>query len=223
MPAPLEMVLRSIGQGTDHFTDELWEYYGGDALLEAIRQYDPNARVVDTDIGGGEAGPQGRGKKIEFDHTKLPSSKMGTFGLDLRPSNAVSGGLYNDRYVIDDENYGEVTNSKNLKHGGMDWWEMAAPLAIAALAPMAAGALAGAGIGGAGLTSAVTGSGLGASAPSWMAGLVKGGPSMMDKLSRGDFASILPILLQLGGQTAGVNPALMKGGMTIAQLARGGR
>lgn len=187
----------------------MYQYFGGDDILKQLQQYDPNAKWTDTDLGGGEGGSRGTGKRLDFDITKMPTSKLPNgqvHGLHgLAPSNGSSGGLINPGYKWDDPVYGSVTDSKNLKfkREGIDKWAPAIAALIAMGGPAIAGALAGAGIGGAGLTGAVTGSGVGGSAPSWLTGLVKQGPGMMDKVKAGNWQA-------LGSKGAG---------MTLSQLA----
>jgi hypothetical protein len=222
MPAPLDIFLRNYRSGHVALTPEMYQHFGGDELLKSLQQFDPNAKWTDTEIGGGEGGSQGMGKRLDFDVTKMPNSKT-PGGKDISwseiaPSNFGSDGLKNPDFKWDDENYGEVTDSRNIKRE-VSGIEKYAPLIAAAIAmggPMAGGLLAGAGIGGgAGFTSAVTGgaAGLGAgsvpgalgagtfagSTPGWATNAVKGLPSSMDKIKGGDLTALLPVLIGMSG------------------------
>lgn len=198
--------------------------FGGDALLNAARSYDPNARWEEVATPEG-----GSGKSLVVDIEKLPGSKAGKAGYDLRTSDF--GKLKNPRAVVDDPVYGKVTNSANVARDADPLWTKLAPLAVTMLAPMAGAALAGAGIGGAaGLTSAATGSGLVAGAkstlPSWLTSALAKTPSYAAQLSSG---KLDPLSLALGqlpgvGQSAfGINPNITKIGLTLGQIARGRR
>lgn len=170
MPAPLEMFLRQLRSGNATLTPELYALYGGDKILEQVQKYDPEAKWSDVPISGGEAGEGAMGKRLDFDVTKIPKTtlpngrEMGFW--EIAPSNGGSSGLKVDKYKWQDDLFGEVTDSRNLNHGKPAWWELVAPIAVATLAPMLGGALAGAGIGlgAAGSTSAVTGGAAGLAA-----------------------------------------------------------
>lgn len=182
--APLEMFLRAYRSGHNVLSPEMYQHFGGDDILTQIQKYDPNARWTDTDLGGGEGGSAGAGKRLDFDITKMPTSQLPNgqvHGLHgLAPSNGSSAGLINSGYKWDDDLYGNVTDSRNLKKAKPGLLEILGPMLVTLGAPMAAGALAGAGIGVPGLASAVTGSGVGGSAPGWLTNLVKQGPKMLD-------------------------------------------
>lgn len=197
------------GQAAD---DSIINHFGGDDLLTAAKQYDPNAHWETVTNGDG-----GSGRTLVVDIEKLPSSKVGKAGYDLRGTNHGSR-MKNPNAAVKDDAYGDVTNSANFYEEKDAAWTKFAPLLVTFAAPMAAAALASAGIGGAGLTAAATGSGLGSAAPGWAGSLVKGLPGNARSLSEGsfDFTKLLPFL----GQLAGVNPTLTSGGMTLAQLAR---
>lgn len=163
--APLELLLRAYAGAAGGFSKEQYEQFNGDQILESVRKYDPNAYWTPIEIGGGDAGTS-QGLRLQFDPSLLPKSSMGVLGLDLRPSNDTTAGLYNPNMVYDDPVYGSVTNSANIRHKaeGLDKW---APLGAAAMMMAIPGlnaALLSAGLGSAGLTSAVTGAaaGLGA-------------------------------------------------------------
>lgn len=232
--------MATSGQGT--VTPEMWAHFDGDQMLEHLKKYDPNAKIITEDIGGGEGGSQGKGFRVEMDTSKLPKSTAGTLGLDLRESNF--GQLKNPNGVVHDENYGDVTNSANIVKPKDPAWTHYAPLAIAAIASMGAalpaaaaaeGVGAGAGAwGGAaladgagtgiasGLTSAVTGSGLTgintAGMPSWLVQLASKSPTLARQIADGNFNPLS--LLPVAGNAVGINPSLVSGGMTLAQLAR---
>lgn len=216
MGAPLESFLRAITSGSATLSPEMYQHFGGDDILAQLQKYDPNAKWTDTELGGGEGGSQGWGKRLDFDVTKLPKSQKGTAGYDLNPANLHTALPGSKSYA--DSVYGDVRNSKEFAPDKEALWTKLAPLAVATLAPMAGAALAGAGIGGvAGLTAGVTGSGVSGNAASWLANLVKQGPGMLTKANNGGGFDIMS-LLPYAGQAAGINPMLIKGGMTLAQL-----
>jgi hypothetical protein len=224
MPAPLASILQALQSGSSQFSQDQLDYYGGkDAILSALRSFDPNAQLTETDIGGGEGGSQGRGFRFDYDPSKAPKSKGGTLGLDLRASNF--GQLKNPNAVYDDAAYGKVTNSANVIKAQDPLWVKLAPLLVSLAAPMAGGALAGMGIGGAGLTAGVTGSGLGAasSLPSWATNLIGKAPNLARTLASGNFDP-LALVAQYGGSAAGnalgVDPNVVKAGLSLGQLAR---
>jgi hypothetical protein len=228
VPAPLEMFLRAATSGHGTITPELWQHFGGDQIVEQLKKYDPNVSVIEEDIGGGEAGSSGKGFRINVDMTKLPRSKKGTPGLDLRASNFLP-----DERVLPgseayhDEVYGDVRNSKEFSKAKPSWWEIAAPIAVSMVAPMAGAALAAGGIGGAaGMTAAATGSGLtginSMNLPQWLIQAMAKAPQTAGQISKGNFDP-LGMLLSAGGSALGVDPNLMRGGSTLAQLAMRGR
>jgi hypothetical protein len=45
----------------------MYDYYHGDDLLKAVKQYDPNAKWTTTTLGGGEGGEGGTGKRLDYD------------------------------------------------------------------------------------------------------------------------------------------------------------
>lgn len=229
MPAPLETFLHQYRSGHTSLTPELYQLYGGDDLLKAIQQYDPGAHWTDTMTGGGEGGEGTASKRLDFDLTKMPTSKMPN-GVErafheLAPSNMTTAGLKNSEYHWGDDLYGDVTDARNVKHKS-EGIEKFAPLIAAAISfggPALAGALAGAGIGGAGLTSAATGSGLTGlnsfNLPNWLTQTLGKAPTYGRQLSQGTFDP-LSALFNIGGNAAGINPYLLKGGMTLADLFR---
>jgi hypothetical protein len=206
MPAPLASILQALQSGSSQFSQDQLDYYGGrDAILSALRSFDPNAQITETDIGGGEGGSQGRGFRFDYDPSKAPKSKGGTLGHDAA--------------------YGKVTNSANVVKAQDPLWVKLAPLLVSIAAPMAGGALAGMGIGGAGLTAAATGSGLGAasSLPAWATNLIGKAPNLARTLASGSFDPV-SLLTQYGagaaGNALGVDPNVVKAGLTLGQLAR---
>lgn len=217
MPAPLETLLSYlnsgyVGQAAD---DSIIGHFGGDDLLKAAQQYDPNAHW--QNVTNGDAGA---GRSLVVDIEKLPGSKAGKAGYDLRASNFKESKYLKDpSKIAQDDVYGSVTNSSNFRDDQEAAWTKLAPLLVAALGPMAGAALAGAGIGGgAGLTAGVTGSGVTGSAPGWLTSLVKQGPSNARAISNGNFDVLR--LLPAVGQAFGVSPSIVSGGSTLAQLAR---
>lgn len=184
MPAPLEMFLRAITSGNTTFTKEMYDHFGGDDVLEQLRKYDPDAKW--TDIVGNDEG-QVTGKRLDFDVSKLPQSKKGTAGLDLRAANF--GDPLKGSTSYEDDVYGDVRNSAEFRKPKDPLWTMLAPIAVSTLAPMAGAALAGAGIGlGAGGTSALTG------------GLVGAAPFAPGAGTAAAWTKLLPKLPQFGRQ-----------------------
>lgn len=228
MPAPLATLLAAVTSGNNVLSPELVDLYGGkDAILKALQSFDPNARLTETEQYGGEGGSGPMGLRLDYDVTKAPKSEAGTLGYDLRGSGF--GELKNPNAVYDDSNYGSVTNSANVKKPNDPLWVKLAPIAVGALAPMAGAALAGAGIGGAaGLTAGVTGSGLtGASSlPSWLTSQLAKVPSYAKQLSNGGdptqmlLAALTGQGMNAAGNAFGVDPGILKAGMTLAQLTR---
>ncbi len=166
----LQSFLRQQGSGHNVLTQEMYDYFGGDKILEALKKYDPNASVMDTDLGGGEGGSQGKGKQFQFDLDKLPKNAYGNpgaFGVTetYKPGTpANTGSLYNPNEKKYDENYGWITPSKNAMKSPDPTWTKIAPLfvgGLAALGPAAAAAGLPAVAGG---TSAVTGAAAGLAA-----------------------------------------------------------
>lgn len=166
MPAPLESFLRYYvsGHGDLPITQEQYDHFGGDDILKAVQKYNPEAKWVDADIGGGEAGEYSKGKKLVFGGDgliHLPTSQSGLDLTNMRPSNFGSAGLHNPDAVYQDENFGSITDAKNLKrkNEGIEKYAPYIAAAISMLAPVAAPALfgaLGAGTVAAGATSAAT-------------------------------------------------------------------
>lgn len=143
---------------------EMYDHFGGDKILEQLRAYDPNARWATAQMGGGEGGYTDQvGRTLEFDPRLLPTSGSGIDLVNMRAVGDDRSNLRNPNMVYTDPIYGAVTHSSNIKPQQAAWWEYAAPIAVGALAPWAAGALAasGVGLGAAGATSAVTGAAAG--------------------------------------------------------------
>jgi len=192
-------------------------------VLAALKSFDPNAHLTQTDAGADGAA----GVRLDYDPSKAPKSQGGTLGLDLRQSDF--GKLRDPNAVYDDAQYGKVTNSANVQKPTDPLWTKLAPIAVGMVAPWAGAALAGAGIGGAaGLTAAATGSGLGggASIPGWLASQIATAPSYARGLANGGdpMQMLLSALASQGigaaGSAAGINPNVLKAGMTLAQLTR---
>lgn len=220
MPAPLETFLHAVTSGYNVLSQEMYDYYGGDAILDALRKYDPDARFTETQMPGeGE----GVGYRLDFDASKLPASKGGMAGYDLNPSN-LHDRTKDSSAVYDDPVYGSVTNSANFYKDADATWTKLAPIAVGMLAPMAGAALAGAGIGGtAGLTAGVTGSGLGGAGtiPAWAAKLIAKAPQLAGQIDNGQWQNALQSILMSGGTAAGLPMNTIKAGITLAQLAKG--
>jgi hypothetical protein len=217
--APLESLLKYLNSGySGQAADQsVLDAFGGDALLEAARKYDPEARWQDVTTGENNSG-----RSLVVDIEKLPKSKMGKAGFDLRATNFMPH-MKNPNAVEHSDVYGDVTNSGNLYDDADPLWTKYAPLLVTFAAPMIGSALAAAGIGGAaGLTAGVTGSGLAAGAvPKWATMFTKGLPSNARSISEGNFD--LTKLLPFAAQFAGINPSIASAGSTLAQLARRGR
>lgn len=167
--APLRIYLMQQLSGHNVMSPEMYNFYGGDEILRQVQKYDPNARWTASEIGGGEGGSMGSGMRLDFDPRLIPNLQTpagAPEGITWRPVYD-NEGLRVQEMQYNDPLYGPMTPLQNKYKTQDPWWTYAAPLAIGALAPMAApaffGAL-GAGAAGAGFTSAVTGAaaGLGA-------------------------------------------------------------
>jgi hypothetical protein len=209
------------GQAADESTIA---HFGGDDLLTAAKQYDPNAHWETVTNGDG-----GSGRTLVVDIEKLPSSKAGKAGYDLRGSNHKEREyLRNPSQVVNDDVYGSVTNSKNFADDREATWTKLAPLFVSLVAPMGAAALAAQGIGGAaGLTSAATGSGLtgvnSLGLPQWATQAIGKAPNIARQVGatgKLDLQSLLSQFLPGAAGSAGINPALVKGALTLADFAR---
>lgn len=180
---PLQNWLLHTRYGNDVLSREMYDYYNGDQILQAVRQYDPNAKWTLVPQYGGEGGMGADGYRLDFDFTKLPGvggpgGGRPIFESGLVPANA---DLYNPNMVYNDPLYGTLTPQQNVRKQKDPWWTIAAPIAVGMLAPWAAGGLAAAGIGGtAGLTAGATGSGLaaGATSPWWATTAAKSIPAI---------------------------------------------
>lgn len=222
MPAPLETFLHYVTSGHNVLSPEMLAHFGGPDLLAALQKYDPEARLTETQMAGENGG---LGFRVDVDVSKLPQSKGGMAGFDLNPAN-LHDNIKNPDAVYDDPVYGKVTNSANFYQDADKLWTKLAPIAVSMLAPMAGAGLAGMGIGGtAGLTAAATGSGLGAATsaiPSWAVQIIKNSPSLAKQIANGaDWKQVL--LSQAMGPAAGatgIDPRIIKAGLTLAQLAR---
>lgn len=184
----LQAYLRYLHSGymnQDSMDQEMYDYFGGDNILEGIKGFDPDAAwevVTDEETGK-------KKYRLKYAQEKLPGTK---FGHHMYAKDTMIGDMADPKLQYNDENYGAITHGKNIKKGADKWWTYAAPLAVGIGAPLAAGALAGAGIGGtAGLTSSVTGSGMGAAAAgkagSTMANLARSFPQQVGSLAEGKF------------------------------------
>ncbi len=219
MPAPLETFLHAVTSGHNVLSQEMYDHFGGAAILEALRKYDPDARFTETQMPG-EAG--GTGYRLDFDWSKLPETKAGK-DWSINPSN-LHDHVKNPNAVYDDPVYGSVTNSANFYKDADATWTKLAPIAVGMLAPMAGAALAGAGIGGtAGLTAGVTASVLGGAGtiPAWAAKLIAKAPQLAGQIDNGQWQNALQSILMSGGTAAGLPMNTIKAGITLAQLAKG--
>jgi hypothetical protein len=247
MPAPLENFLHLATSGEGVFTPEMWQHAGGDQLLAELRKYDPNASIEMADIGGGEGGGEGKGIKLNLDYSKLPSSKQGTIGYDLRPDNFSSLKRPDDKTA--DAAYGGVTNSDNIIKPHDPLWTKLAPLVVSIMAPVAGAALAAEGIGagvtagaaygagagaevggaasgsivGTGGTGAVTGSGVtgvnSMGLPTWAIKAISKAPQIARSISNGSFNPV-DFGAGVAGDAAGIDPKITSGALTLARLSR---
>lgn len=216
MAAPLAGLLNYLQSGYSTLTPEMYSYFNGDDILTQLQKFDPTAHWTD-DEGG---------KRLDYDPSKLPKAN-GLEAYTLKPGNWGEKGTARQA-AFDDANYGNVIDSKYVNMKNDPLWTKLAPLLVSVAAPMAGGALAGMGIGGAGMTAAATGSGLtGASnLPAWLTSQIAKAPQYARGLANGGdpLSMILNAALGQGtgmlGNALGINPNIIKTGMTLAQLAR---
>lgn len=189
---------------------EIYDVFGGDSLLEAIKKFDPSANFSMEKMAG--EGNENFGYKLNFDLNKMPipsGFKDWGDGISARPSDW-NDGMINPNMYKNDPNYGKITHVSNTKKQKDPTWTKYAPLAVGIGGPLAAGWLAGMGIGAPGLTGAVTGSGMGgASAPKWVAQLAKGIPQQLAK-SGGKFNPL--------GMAAGIGMGMIPGMKNINSM-----
>jgi hypothetical protein len=209
------------GYDGNSMTQEVYDAYKGDDMLNLLKEFDPDASwsYNDNTTGGGEGGPSGQGAYVlNYNASKLPKSKYGSF-LDVKPVKEGTE-VYDDKYTYDDENYGKVTHYKNVKKPKDPMWTKLAPLVVGMGGPMVGAALAGAGIGGAaGLTSAVTGSGMsgaaGGALGKGISGAVKALPGAGRSIAGGDWRG-------LAGSAAGMGLGMLGGmGGAVGNVAQG--
>lgn len=226
MPAPLQDFLRMVGSGYGVLSDEMLAQFGGkDAMLAALQKYDPNAHATTTEQYGGEGGSGPLGTRFDFDAGKMPKTAKGEDFYTVRATGSGDSHLINKNAAYDDPNYGTVANSKYFNMKDDPLWVKLAPLLVSIAAPAAGGALAGMGIGGAGLTAAATGSGLGAasSLPAWATNLIGKAPNIARTVAGGNFDPLQMLLQYAAGpaaNAAGIDPNLVKTGLTLGNLAR---
>jgi hypothetical protein len=241
--ADLASFLRQYHSGQGTMTPEMYAHFGGDDILAQLKKFDPNAGVTDTSIGGGEGGDGQMGKRLDFDISKLPSSKSGLDVLDMRTT---SGAKEKDGYtflrnkdaVFQDENYGEITHAKNIGKNSdfLDkYGPMIGPLLVSMVAPMAApamfgamsGGVLGAGALGAGFTSGVTGGAAGLGAGSIPGAMGAGtfsasnAPSWLKQLGKPSSLKGLGGQIQKGkfNPMAAAGTAASASGISLSQLA----
>lgn len=229
MAAPLEGLLRFVNSGyrTQAINDDMYKYFGGDDILAAAQKYDPNAHWVEDSNGGGEGGANNVGRRLEFDHTKLPASARGTAGYDLRSSNHAEKVRNPNSKAADDENYGSVRNSLEFLKDKDQAWTKYAPMLVGGLAGAGGMGLLGAGI--AGGTSAVTGGAAGLAAGNIASGgasnlltqLASKAPQYARQISTGSFDlnSILRAVASYGGGQLGIPGSVTNGAISLASLA----
>lgn len=191
-------------------------------MLAAVQKYDPSATWVDGEDGA----------TMQFDGTKLPSTQHGQAWTHVRAMNEGNEGMKNPKGQWDDEIYGGVTDSRNVKKQKPVWWETVAPMVVGMGGPALGAALAGAGIGGAaGLTSAVTSGaagGLGGAAaatelPAWLTSQLAKVPQYARQFDNGqgfNLQSLFGAALGAGGSALGLPNGVTSGVTTLASLAR---
>jgi hypothetical protein len=206
IPAPLAGWNRADQSGMNRLPDWAYTNYGGDAILEAIRKYDPNAQWSSGSMYGGEAGDSAeQGRRLDYDPRLLPAA-VGNLGW-MRPTSILDDQLRNAGMKYYDPMYGWVTDPRNGPKNHTSWWEYAAPLAISLLAPYAAPAIAGAmGVpaAAAGFTSGVTAGAAGLGAGSTPGSIfAAGGPGIPSAPEIGPGAgSWNPPVQPISGSTA---------------------
>lgn len=230
-PAPLQELARFIrnngGSGSIDYTwgtgtEELSEYQ--QKMLDAIRQFDPDARF-EFSAGNNSEGSSPNGQKLYYDASKLPGLSGPGKGQLYQMADEFTpmwddGDYQNKDMFFDDPNWGKMTYRGNEKKQKDPWWVHAAPLAVGMLAPWAAGGLAAAGIGGtAGLTAGVTGSGMGAAAGGWLgngiSSATKALPRVAASAAGGDWSGVARAGIGMGlGAMGGM-------GGTIGQVGQG--
>lgn len=216
----------------------------GQALLDALHQYDPNARFDPTQDSQGTQ----LGYTLYFDPSRLPGvgghGQLGATNVDggdyaggSAPITGFSdvgdtfhGKLYNPNAVVDDPLYGRITDRKNVVDDESGWMNYA-PLIVGALgmaAPLAFGA---AGLGMANGAAAIGGmqgglaaseggmAGLGSSAPSWVSSLGRNIPNLGRQVANHDFNPLS--LIPYAGAALGLPSWAAAGATTIGNLARG--
>lgn len=193
IPAPLANFLMQYESGYPVLPQEIYDLYGGDAILEAMRRFDPNAQWSRQDLYGGEGGGAGQGYRLDYDRSKLPAGAGPGW---MSPVNMNPDRLRNGEMKYYDPNYGWVTDPRNVYHKseGIEKWAPAIAALISMGGPALGAAAAGAGIGaGVGGTSAVTGSAAGlvpanipaAGASSWWTNLLGKAPRTVGPLLSG--------------------------------------
>lgn len=196
------------GYGSQTMSEEMFNHWGGNDLLEAIRKYDPNAQWTQGQMGGENGG---NGYRLDFDLNKMPTpAGFKDWGEGINARSSSFGDMINKNMVKNDPHYGSITHVKNIKKPSDKWWTYAAPLAVGIGGPMLGGYLASLGIGGAGLTSAATGSGLTGSAPKWLANTLKGLPKSVGSMAKNGFNP-----MQLAGLAGGMIPGMQNVGQML--------
>lgn len=178
-------------------------------LLAMMQQHDPNARWLETGTN------DGYGYRLDYDPSKLPQNAVngnrGVFGTV--PVYDDRSHYHNASAFKQDDNYGEITDSRNYKPP-TDWLDkygpMLGPALVSMVAPMAGAALFGAGIGGG--TSAITGAaaGLGAGniatggTANWLTSLARRAPQLARSVANGDRNALISALINSGTQGLGL-------------------
>jgi hypothetical protein len=222
MNPSLRNFLLQYVSGYNVLPQEMYDLYGGDEILRQLQQYDPSAKWVPTATYGGEGGDGPMGYRLEFDPRALPAvdgpgGGKNFFETGLAPVHDGED-MYRGEMVYEDPIYGTLTPRQNIKKAADPWWTYAAPLAVGVLAPWAAGGLAAAGVGGtAGLTGAVTGSGVAAAAGGspWWAQALRGLPNYARQIDTGTF-NPATAAINVGASYLGVPPEYTMAGNLAA-------
>ena len=223
---PLGAFLRYTRSGyADNLTQEMYDYFGGDKILEGIKKYDPSAKWEWQK--GGDDNSQGGGYKLNYNHTLMPKINGQHFS---EMSDTNMGKMKDPASFSYDKNYGNVTSANNFQKPKDKMWTKYAPLVVGAGGPMMGAYLASMGIGGAaGLTGAVTGSGMGGAGASKFASgvgktLARGMPGFGRQLSNGTFnpLGLAGAALSAAGGLGDTAGELARTAGTVAKYAKTG-
>jgi len=191
------------GAPNDYDTEEMAE-----AQLARVKQFDPNASIsYRFESLGGEGGGQPKWT-VNFDRDKLPAlggDAQAAQGKGARLAGFGGYGaenLYNKDNVVWDENYGALTDNRNIDTRKTDDEGLMkyAPLVVMALATM--GAAAPALAAGAGFMEAVGGASLGAAGNAMFAA-----PGVINNINNGNYLGAGASILGAGLGAAGYGTA----------------